>query len=324
VKALVLIGGLGTRLRPITYTIPKQLIPIAGRPVLYHALDLIPGDVEEVILATGYKADVIGQYVREHPTRFPVRMVAEASPLGTGGGMRNAGDGVSDPFLLLNGDVIAHVDVPALLAFHRQRHAFGSLVLTEVEDPEPYGVAALDAGDRITHFVEKPKAAEAPSHWINAGMAIWGRDTISAIPPGTPVSFERDVLPGLLPRGVYGFRMSGFWEDAGTPERLLNAQRLLFDAGRGQRTLLPEGSTGTGPVAVGEGSEARGARFGRYVTVGSGVHIGSGAFLEDCVVMDRAIIGADANISGSIIGPGMEIAPGQRVESGVAARSPPA
>jgi len=175
VKALVLIGGFGTRLRPVTYTVPKQLIPIAGKPVLYHVFDLIPRDVEEVVLATGYKAEVIEAYVRAHPAPWPVRTVSEAEPLGTGGGMKNAGEGMSDPFLLVNSDVVASVDLSAMLALHRQRGGVGTMALAEVEDTRPYGVAALGPDDRIEAFVEKPEPQDAPSHWINAGLAVWDR-----------------------------------------------------------------------------------------------------------------------------------------------------
>ncbi|MGB6443142.1 MAG: NDP-sugar synthase, partial [Thermoplasmata archaeon] len=228
-KALVLIGGFGTRLRPVTYAVPKQLIPLAGKPMLYHVLDLLPDDVEEVVLATGYKADVIDAYVRAHPLRWPVRTVFEAQPLGTAGGMRNAGDAMSDPFFLMNSDVIASADPRALRATHEARGGVGTMGLFEVEDPKPYGVAALGADDRITAFVEKPDTKDAPSRWINAGISIWRREVLDPIPRGREVSFEREVLPDLLPRGVYGFRLTRYWEDAGTPDRLLHAQRLLFD-----------------------------------------------------------------------------------------------
>ena len=313
-KALVLVGGFGTRLRPITYDIPKQLIPIAGKPMLYHVLDLLPDDTEEVVLASGYKAHVVERFLEDHPPRFPVRCVPEAEPLGTGGGMRNAGDGMSDPFLLLNSDVIAAIDVPALLEFHRAKGGVGAMTLAEVEDPEPYGVAALDGQDRIERFVEKPKRAEAPSRWINAGLQVWRRDVLDAIPRGRPVSFETEIVPLLLHRNIYGFRSTGFWEDAGTPPRLLRAQRLLFDAGRGGKGALPKGSMGRGPVAAGRSVEAKGASFGPYVTLGDGVHVAAGAHVEDAVLMDGVHVGEGASIHRSILGPGIVVSPGATVE----------
>ncbi len=321
-KALVLIGGFGTRLRPITYEIPKQLIPIAGKPMLYHVLDLLPPDTEEVVLATGYKAEVIARHVREHPPPFPVRCVSEAEPLGTGGGMRNAGDGMSDPFLLLNSDVIAAIDVPALLEHQRRLGGVGAMTLAEVEDTRPYGVAALDPTDRIERFVEKPTPDAAPSHWINAGCQAWRAEVLELIPRGRPVSFETEIMPKLLPRGVYGYRSYGFWEDAGTPERLLNAQRLLFDAGRVGAFRRPEGSTGSRSVAADPSVRATGARLGPYVSLGAGVTVGRDARVENSVLMDGVVVGPGAVVSGSILGPAAVVPAGARVERSVLGAEP--
>jgi mannose-1-phosphate guanylyltransferase len=312
-KALVLIGGYGTRLRPVTYKVPKQLIPIAGKPMLYHVLDLLPPDVEEVVLATGYKSDEIAAYVAAHPPPFPTRCVPEVEPLLTGGGMRNAADGMSDPFVALNSDVIADLSFAKLLALHREHGGVGTMTLAEVEDTRPYGVAALDETSRITTFVEKPEPKAAPSHWINAGVSIWRRTVLDLIPPGRAVSFETEVLPLLLPKGVYGYQMRGFWEDAGTPERLLHAQRLLFDGGRGGKGAIPKGSFGEGPLAQGADGNVRGASFGPYVTLGNGVTVEPGAHVENSVVMDGAVVGKEASVVGSLVGPSARIGAGHRL-----------
>jgi mannose-1-phosphate guanylyltransferase len=312
-KALVLVGGFGTRLRPVTYSVPKQLIPLAGKPLLYHVLDLLPDDVEEVVLASGYKADVLDEYVRTHPLRWRVRTVAEAEPLGTGGGMKNAGDGMSDPFFLLNSDVVASADLSSMRAQHARHGGIGTMALYEVDDTKPYGVAALGPDDRITRFVEKPDPADAPSHWINAGFAIWSRAVLDEVPGGRPVSFEQEVVPGLLARGVYGFRFSGYWDDAGTPERFLRSQRLLFDGGRAGRQGVPRGAYGSGPVAVMDGARLTGASFGKYVTIGVGATIESGAHVENSVIMDGARVDRDAVVTDSILGPRVHVAAGHRV-----------
>jgi len=313
-KALILIGGFGTRLRPVTYALPKQLIPIAGKPMLYHVLDLLPDDLEEVVLATGYKAEEIAAYVAAHPTRWRVRTVPEAQPLGTGGGMKNAGDAMSDPFFLLNSDVIASADLTAFLASHVARGGVGTMGLFEVDNTKPYGVAALGADDRITAFVEKPEPKDAPSRWINAGIAVWDRSVLDAIPAGRPVSFEQEVMQGLLARGVYGFKLSGYWEDAGTPERLLHAQQLLFDDGRGGRGGVPDGSEGSGPVAVMDGATAPGASFGRYVTLGPGATVERKAHVENSVLMDGAVVEEEARVIGCVLGPRSRVRVGRRVE----------
>ncbi len=312
-KAIVLVGGFGTRLRPVTYAVPKQLIPIAGKPLLYHVLDLLPPETEEVVLATGYKADLLDAYVRAHPVRWPVRTVPEAEPLGTGGGMRNASAGISDPFFLLNSDVVASADLTAMRAAHLARTGIGTMALYEVADTKPFGVAALAAGDRITSFVEKPDAKDAPSHWINAGLAIWSRSVIDEVPGGRAVSFESEIVPGLLARGVYGFRLTGYWDDAGTPERLLRCQRLLFDDHRGGAGGVPKGAFGSGPVAAMTGARAAGASFGRYVTLGFDSVIEPGAHVEDSVLMDGVRVDRDASVLGSILGPRVRVRPGREV-----------
>jgi len=309
----MLIGGFGTRLRPITYSIPKQLIPLAGKPMLFHVLDLLPSDVEEVVLATGYKAEQIDAFVRAHPPRFPTRTVSEAEPLGTGGGMKNAGDGMSESFFLLNSDVIARVDLAEMARRHVAHGGIGTMGLAEVEDTRPYGVAALDANDRIEAFVEKPEPADAPSHWINAGFAVWNREVLDAVPAGRAVSFEREVLPGLLDRGVYGFRMTGYFDDAGTPERLLRSQRLLFDDGRGGKGTLPSGAFGRGPVALMTGARASGASFGPYVTLGPEVLVEAAAHVENSILMDGVHVEKDATVSGSVLGPKVRVRSGHRV-----------
>jgi mannose-1-phosphate guanylyltransferase len=318
-KALVLIGGFGTRLRPLTYSLPKQLLLLAGKPMLYHVLDLLPPDVEEVVLATGYKADVVDAFVRAHPLRWPIRTVSEAEPLGTGGGMKNAGGGMSDPFFLLNSDVIASADLGEMLRRHRSSGGIGTMALARVDDTRPFGVAALDAADRITAFVEKPEPRDAPSHWINAGLAVWSRAVLDRIPPGRPVSFEREVVPGLLSDGVFGYRLPAYWDDAGTPDRLLNAQRLLFDDGRGGPGKLPSGSSGEGPVATMPGAVARGASFGRYVTLGPDARVEPGAYVENSVLMEGVVVERGARVSGSILGPRVRVAAGTRLENAVLA-----
>ena len=312
-KALVLIGGLGTRLRPVTYTVPKQLIPLAGKPMLLHVLDLLPKDVEEVVLATGYKSELIDAFVRAHPPPFPVRTVAESEPLLTGGGMKNAGDGMSDPFFLLNSDVIARVDLAEMARQNDAHRAIGTMGLAEVEDTRPYGVAALGPDDRIEAFVEKPEPKDAPSHWINAGFAVWSTAVLYVIPAGRPVSFEREIVPGLLSRGVYGFRLASYFDDAGTPERLLRSQKLLFDDGRGGRGTLPAGSFGKGPVALLPGAHATGASFGPYVTLGEGTVVEAGAHVENSILLDGVHVERDATVSGSILGPKVRVRSGHRI-----------
>lgn len=326
-KALVLVGGFGTRLRPLTNAVPKPLIPVAGQPLLYHVFDLVPREVTSITVACGYRADLIESHLKAHPYRLPVDVVREETPLGTGGGMRHAGGSMSDPFFLLNGDVIAGLDSEALLKRHRETGAFGTMALVEVEDPEPYGVAALDPNGRILSFVEKPKREVAPSRWINAGVAVWARAALDAVPAGRPVSFEKEVLPGLVPKGLQGFTFRSWWEDAGTPTRILNAQRLLFDHPRtgklAPQARLPDAQV-VPPVSSGPGCRAAGAQVGRYVTLGARVTLGVGSRVEDSILLDDVTVGEGATISRCLLAPGTKVPAGTNLADTVLGPPTPA
>ena len=227
--------------------------------------------------------------------------------------MKNAAEGMSDPFYLLNSDVIASADLAALRSTHERRGGVGTMALFQVDDPRPYGVAALGPEERITAFVEKPEPKDAPSRWIYAGIAMWRREVLEPIPTGRAVSFEREIVPHLLPRGVFGYRLSGYWEDAGTPERLLHAQQLLFDDLRGGSGEVPPGSRGSGPVAAATDVSARGATFGRYVTLGPGATVEAGASVENSILMDGALVERGATITGAVLGPRARVRAGHRV-----------
>jgi mannose-1-phosphate guanylyltransferase len=213
--------------------------------------------------------------------------------------------------------VIASGDLRAMRSLHEARGGVGTMALYEVEDPKPYGVAALGPDDRITSFVEKPEPQDAPSRWINAGIAIWKREVLDPIPRGREVSFERAIVPGLLPKGVYGFRFSGYWDDAGTPERLLHAQQLLFDDHRGGPGGVPPGALGAGPVATMDGATVQGASFGKYVTLGPGVTVEPGAHVENSILMDGVFVERGATVSGSILAPRARVRAGHRISNQV-------
>lgn len=324
-SAIVLVGGFGTRLRPVTYHLPKQLIPMAGQCALYHVFDILPKAVDRIGLACGYKGEVIKQHLRDHPYPLPVTLVQESVPLGTGGGMKNAESLASDPFVLLNGDVVSGVDLDAMLKFHQRSGGIGTMSLFRVDDTSPYGVADLDERGRILRFVEKPAPAEAPSHWINAGASIWGRRVMDAVPPEKAVSFERETVPGLIPQGVFGFPFESWWEDAGTPDRVLNAQRLLFDHPERRRIpwAEPEGKNVAPPVSVGKDCTLDGERVGRYVTISDRVVLEEGTVVEDAILMEGARVRRGARIKHSLIGPGYTVAAGEKVENACLSLPPP-
>lgn len=317
--AVVLAGGFGTRLRPLTYTTPKPLLPVANKPLLEHTLDALPREVEEVVVATGYKAELVEEHFRQHPPRQRVQVVTEDRPLGTGGAIghavRRAG-GARGTFLVRNADLVDTLDLAAMVAFHRREHGLATISLWRVEDPSPFGVASL-RGSRIEFFVEKPRREEAPSDLINAGTYVLEPEVLDYIPEQHEGEFsiERTVFPELLdtPRGMYGFQFQGHWVDCGRPDTYLEAHRLLLRPGatlaRGARCgAQVKGFACLGPQAAAEPGSAledsvllAGARVERGATLvrsllGVGARVARGARVEDAVLGDGAQVPADARV----------------------------
>ena len=224
--AIILVGGEATRLRPLTLTMPKALIPLQGRPILEHVLDLFKEhNVTNVVLSIGYKKEQIRQYFGDGK-RFglSISYVEEPEPLGTAGFVHLLRQPIGETCVVCNGDELKDIDIPAMLSAHRQSGALGTIALLKVDDPSPYGVARLD-GTKILEFVEKPKREEAPSHYVNAGFYLLEPEVFTAIPKGR-VMFEYDVFPRLAAAGkLHGFFFTGRWYDTGTPERLSRAER---------------------------------------------------------------------------------------------------
>ncbi|MDD5109879.1 MAG: nucleotidyltransferase family protein [Patescibacteria group bacterium] len=225
-RAIILVGGEATRLRPLTLTTPKALIPLQGRPILEHVLDLFKEhDLTDIVLSIGYKKEQIREYFGDGK-RFglSISYVEEPSPLGTAGFVHLLERPIDETCIVCNGDELKDIDIPAMLAAHRQTGALATLALLKVDDPSPYGVARLD-GTKILEFVEKPKREEAPSHYVNAGFYLLEPEVFTAIPRGR-VMFEYDVFPRLAAAGkLHGFFFAGRWYDTGTPERLSRAER---------------------------------------------------------------------------------------------------
>jgi mannose-1-phosphate guanylyltransferase len=333
-QALILAGGEGTRLRPLTSTIPKPVVPLANRPHLAFMIDwLARHGVDEVILSCGFMASGVRRVLGEgEGLGVRIRYVEEPTPLGTGGALRFAGDLLGERFLMLNGDVLTDIDLTAQLAQHERTGARATLALIEVEDPSAYGLVTLHNDRSVSEFLEKPSADEAGTHLINAGAYVLEHSVLDEMaPPGTNISIERDVFPALVGRGLYGYVADGYWLDIGTPERYLQG---TFDILEGNvwtsvgarledaRRALWDGAVVEGrvvaPALVGEESSiARGAIVGGRVVLGRGVSVGSGAHVERSVVLSGAVIGPGAHVSASIIGPGVRIGEHCHIERGV-------
>jgi mannose-1-phosphate guanylyltransferase len=314
VQALVLAGGEGTRLRPLTYTTPKPVLPLAGRPFLSFMLDWARGHgVDEVILSCGFLSDGVRRVLGDIYDGMRLRYVVEEEPLGTAGPVRLAYDqGVlEERLLVLNGDVLTDIDLTAELAQHEQTGARATLALYEVADTSSYGVVPTDDQGRVEAFLEKGDG-EAPTNRINAGAYVIEREVVAErIPAGRPVSFEREVFPALVEEGLYGYRAAGYWIDIGTPERYLEATWDLL-AGHPRSNLPPRDETGS---LVHQGCLVSGAHVGPQSVLGRNCSVGTDARVERSVLHDRVLVGADAVVVESVLAERVRVAERARVEA---------
>lgn len=309
VQVVILAGGLGTRLRPLTHARPKVLLPLLNRPMILHMVERLPATVDEVLLAASYKTEQLRAFFRSHDVGRRVEVVRERKALGTGGALKNLEDQLGDTFLAFNGDIVSSLPVPDLVAAHGQRGGVGTIALWEVDDPSGFGVVRMK-GNRITKFVEKPTPEKAPSRLVNAGAYAFEREILELIDPGRPVSLEREVFPRAIRRGLYGFRFEGFWSDVGTRENFLRATEMLLREQGSEVSLgatIRPTATIRKPVAVGAGTTVAG-KVGPVASVGRDCSIGE-ARLRDCVVFDRVTIADGAEVTGSLVGDGCRIGP---------------
>ncbi|MEX2556524.1 MAG: NDP-sugar synthase [Actinomycetota bacterium] len=315
-KALILAGGEGTRLRPLTYTIPKSLLPICNRPFLEHQLRLMrTHGITDAMLLTGYLADAFDPFVeRMAGEGIRLEVVRETEPLGTAGAVRNVLDRMDGTTIVFNGDVLTDLDLTALLAAHRATGAVATLTLTPVQDAGPYGLVPLDDAGRVQGFVEKPPPEVASKGGlINAGTYVLEPETLADVPAGEMWSFERQVFPVLVERGsVFGFPSDKYWLDIGTPERYLQAHWDVL-AGRA-KTAEPVGRR-AGDVLLDVGAEAPDG-VGMAV-LGLGARIEAGAEVARSVLLDGAHIRTRARVRGSVLGPGSEVGKGVACEGSI-------
>jgi mannose-1-phosphate guanylyltransferase len=315
VQALVLAGGEGTRLRPLTLTTPKPVLPLAGRPFLSFMLDWLHGHgVEEAVLSLGFLSEAVHAVLGDIQSGMRLRYVHEDEPLGTAGPVRLAADeGMLDErFLVLNGDVLTDMDLTAEIAQHEQTGAAGTLALIEVDDVASYGVVPTNDSGEVLEFREK-SPGPAPTNRINAGAYVLERSVVDLIPAGRSVSFEREVFPRLVGNGLYGWDADAYWIDIGTPERYLEATWDLL-AGRAKSTLPERDETGS---LVYDGSLTSGAHIGPQAVLGRHCSVGPDAAIERSVLHDRVVVGSDAVIRESIVGAGARVGEGVRMQAAV-------
>jgi mannose-1-phosphate guanylyltransferase len=338
-QALILAGGEGTRLRPLTSTMPKPVVPLVDRPFIRYMLDwLRDHGVDEAILGCGFMADGV-RAVLGDGSSLGVRLkyLEEPRPLGTGGALKFAEDLLDERFFMLNGDVLTDIDLSEQLRQHERTGARVTLALIPVEDPTAYGLVRRGPDMSVCEFVEKPSPEEIDTDLVNAGAYIIEREVLAEMAPsGTRISIERDVFPALVDRGLFGYQARGYWLDIGTPQRYLQATfdilegevrtevgRRISEAGGALRedgAAAGDGAAGTvhAPALVGAGSVlSPGAVLGARTVLGRGVKVGAGAYIEGSVLLDGCEVGAGTRISAAIIGPGARIGERCRLDGGV-------
>ncbi|GAA2328988.1 NDP-sugar synthase [Streptomyces caniferus] len=312
-EAILLVGGKGTRLRPLTVHTPKPMVPAAGVPFLTHQLARArAAGVEHIVLATSYLAEVFEPYFGDgSELGLHLEYVTEHEPLGTGGAIRNVASRLhsapDDPVLIFNGDILTGLDIAALVDTHRTSGADVSLHLTRVEDPRAFGLVPTDDTGRVTAFLEKPQTPEEiVTDQINAGAYVFNRSVIDTIPAGRPVSVERETFPGLLAEGAHlqGMVDSTYWLDLGTPQAFVRGSADLV-MGRAPSPAVP-GRRGDRLVL--ETAEVAGdAKLTGGTVVGPRAVIGAGARIDGSAVLDGAVVEEGARIRDSLIGAGARI-----------------
>ena len=313
-QALILAGGEGTRLRPLTYTTPKPVMPLAGRPFLTFMLDwLRRHGVDEAILSCGFLSDGVHRVLGDIYDGMRLRYVIEEEPLGTAGPVRLAYDeGLLDERLLvLNGDVLTDLDLQDELAQHERTGALATLALIAVDDVASYGVVPTDSEGRVEAFLEKGEG-DAPTHRVNAGAYVLQRELVESIAAGRAVSFEREVFPKLVGQGLYGWHAEGYWIDIGTPERYLESTYDLL-AGTVDSALPPRDETGS---LIYEGCLTSGAHIGPQTVLGRHCSVGSDTAIERSVLHDRVVVGSDCTVRGAVLAERVRVEQGVRIEPG--------
>jgi NDP-sugar pyrophosphorylase family protein len=336
-KAILLAGGKGTRLRPLTVHTPKPIVPFLTRPFLYYQLDLLKQipEIDEVILSLNYQPRRIEEVFGEgEGLGVRLRYVVEPMPLGTAGAVRYAGDSLQESVVVFNGDVLTQVDLAAALRLHRERNAKATIVLTPVENPRAYGLVETDAEGNVQRFLEKPGEDEITCNTINAGIYVLEPDTFDRIPKDTAWSIERSFFPSLIERGetFVAYIYDGYWIDIGTPAKYLQVHRDIMDGryaappfnGNGARPWIsPDARVDAaaelhGPCFVDEGAVLKaGSRVLPYSVVGRQTHVEEGATIDGSIVWPNGWIGPEATLRGSILGRSCHVGRNASIESPV-------
>ncbi|HZZ64600.1 MAG TPA: NDP-sugar synthase [Candidatus Baltobacteraceae bacterium] len=333
-QAIVLVGGEGTRLRPLTFGTPKPMVPIMNVPFLARTLErLYDVGIREVILPAGYMPQAITEYFGDGSRLgMNITYVIEDEPLGTAGAIKNVEQHINGPFFVLNGDILTSLDLNAMIAYHREKGGLGVLHLIRVDDPSAFGCVVHDQAGRIAQFVEKPPKGSEPTNEVNAGTYLLEPAVLEMIPPGRNVSIERETFPKILSEGqaLYAYTTSDYWIDVGRPEQYLNAHRDILSGamplkmepgisgpGAGAFAGSGTGANLVAPVHVEAGvSIDATATVGPNVVLGTGCRIGAHAVIAESVLWDNVVVENDVQIQESIVAGGSHIGAGAKIGAG--------
>jgi NDP-sugar pyrophosphorylase family protein len=336
-KAILLAGGKGTRLRPLTIHTPKPIVPIFNRPFLQYQIDLLKQipEIDEVILSLNYQPGRIEEVLGDgSKLGIPLRYVVEPAPLGTGGAVKYAAGNVSDSVVVFNGDVLTQINLAAVIALHRERKARATIVLTPVDNPSAYGLVTTDRDGNVEQFIEKPDVDHLTTNHINAGIYILEPKTFDRMPSDEPCSIERSYFPSLVERRetFVAYVYDGYWIDIGTPEKYTEVHRDIMD-GRyatapflnlpaprvsvAPDSIVEDGATLEGPCFIGNGAIVKsGARVGPYSVIGEQTHVEGDASIEGSILWPHCRVNRGASVRDSILGRHCHIGQGATVDTG--------
>ena len=318
-KAVILVGGEATRLRPLTYNIPKAMVPVLNTPFLEHVIRRLSShQVRDIILAQSHFSQFIADYFGDG-SRFGIKLTyaVEDTPLGTAGAVKNAEKYLDKTFLVLNGDTFTDLDFTAMIAFHWGKKAKATIALTPVDDPSSYGLIDTDSKDRVTRFLEKPSRDQITTNNVNAGTYILEPDVLNRIPSQTSFSFERELFPLLLEQGepVYAYPSTAYWIDIGTPEKYLKLHQDLLNGHStqhrhpvgeevfmGEQSSIDPTAQIKGPVLIGSDCTiGHRVKITGPVVIGADSIISEDAVIEASIIWQKALLGQGVNLKGSII-----------------------
>jgi mannose-1-phosphate guanylyltransferase len=333
VKAVVLVGGEGTRLRPLTYITVKAMVPVLNKPFIEYIIrHLSHHNISEIILAIGYKPDRITEYFTDEKLGTKLTYSIEKDPLGTAGAVKNAESHIDDTIFAMNGDIFTDLNFTEMLRFHKNKGAKVTIALTSVEDPSRFGVVETDSNQRVTRFLEKPKREQAVGNMINAGVYVIEAEVLKCIPKGKRSMFEHDIFPSLVADGepVFGYTTNVYWMDMGTPEKYLQLNGDLL-SGKStqvdfketdiridkQSNVHPQSHL-VGPILIDKNCNiGKGVQLKGPVVIGPGCRIHDGAGIENSVIWQNADIGEKAVLKDCIVASNSCIKNNVRVEGAI-------